>query len=434
MAPTKEDVIKAFAKADKDRNGKLSINEFKVALTERVEDDEHREVADITETMELLMNILDTDGDKMLTCDELLKTLELENDKVGKIIMMNMIKAADKNGDGFLTVAELKELFLKWHPEDAADIDNNVDMFIKMASSDGDKKLKIEEAVRLYNSDSVEDPKEKMKTMFRMCHSDGDGSISKTELAKLMNMFEEEEFKEIINMMMVMADEDGDGKLSYDEFCILMDSTMTMGRTTKTTTTMTMIKAADKDGEGFLTALELKELFLKSNQEDVSDINKNVDMFIKMASSDGDKKLKIEEAVKLYSAEEGDPKENMKILFRMCDSDGDGSISKKELAKFMNMFDDEEYKEIINMMIVLADEDQDGKLSYDEFCNLMESTMTMTTTTTTDTTMTLTKSLALQGNLVGGENEAETGDESKQKIVVKRMDDEEHDEVKCNDV
>ena len=123
-------------------------------------------------------------------------------------------------------------MILKRHPEDAADIDNNVDMFIKMASSDGDKKLKIEEAVRLYNSDSVEDPKEKMKTMFRMCDSDGDGFISKKELAKFMNMFADDdddddspaEMKMMINMMMQMADEDGDGKLSYDEFCKVVDN------------------------------------------------------------------------------------------------------------------------------------------------------------------------------------------------------------------
>ena len=31
-----------------------------------------------------------------------------------------------------------------------------------------------------------------------------------------------------------------------------------------------------------------------------------------------------------------------------------------------------EFKEIIDMMMVMADEDQDGKLSYDEFCKMMD--------------------------------------------------------------
>ena len=53
-------------------------------------------------------------------------------------------------------------------PEDKADVDKNVEMFIKMASTDGDKKLKIEEAIKLFSAEEEEDPKEKMRTMFRM--------------------------------------------------------------------------------------------------------------------------------------------------------------------------------------------------------------------------------------------------------------------------
>ena len=209
------------------------MDEFKVALTELAEDDEDREMAEDSQTMEMLMTLLDEDGDRMLTCDELLKILELENeddDEVERVLMIKMIKDADKDGDGFLTATELKDFFLKWDPEDVADIDKNVDMFIKMASIDGDKKLKIEEAIKLLTSEADEYPQEKMKIMFRMCDCDGDGSISKKELAKFMKIFSDDddespaEFKEMINTMMVIADEDGDGKLSYDEFCNLMVS------------------------------------------------------------------------------------------------------------------------------------------------------------------------------------------------------------------
>merc|ERR1712071_492384 len=130
--------------------------------------------------------------------------------------MINLIKAADKDGSGFLNVAELKELLLKMSPEDKVDVDKNVDMFIRMASTDdGDKKIKIEEAIKLFTSKEEEDPKEMMKTTFRMYDCDGDGFISKIELANFWNSDDDDdaETNQMIQMMMELADEDEDGKL-----------------------------------------------------------------------------------------------------------------------------------------------------------------------------------------------------------------------------
>ena len=115
MAPTKEAVKKAFAKADKDGNGKLSVSEFKVAMLELAEDDDDRAMAENNDAVEMVMSMVDGDGDKMLTCEELLKLLELGNDEEddngndgGKQALIAMIKAADKDGNGFLTASELK--------------------------------------------------------------------------------------------------------------------------------------------------------------------------------------------------------------------------------------------------------------------------------------------------------------------------------------
>merc|ERR1711892_747887 len=209
MAPTKAAVKNAFTKADKDGNGKLSLNEFKVAMVELAEDDDDKAVAENNDAIKMLMNMVDGDG---------------------KQIVINMIKAADTDGNGYLTASELKELLLTMNPADKADIDKNIDMFMRMASTDGEKRIKIEEAIKLLTEEEDDDPQAKMKTMFRMCDGDGDGSISKKELAKFMNMCADDDdddspgdIKQMINMMMVMADEDGDGKVSYEEFCKMMD-------------------------------------------------------------------------------------------------------------------------------------------------------------------------------------------------------------------
>ena len=231
MPPSKEEVSKAFAKADKDENGKLTIKEFADVMLELAEDDDDRKAAENESSVEMIMGMVDQDGDKMVSLQELLRLLEIGNnaDEDGKELAINMIKAADKDDNGYLTAGELKELLMKMDPEDEEDMDETVAMFIKMGSANGDKKLKVEEAIKLFTSVEEEDPKERFKTMFRMCDSDGNGTVSKKELSTFMSSMggddddDKSTSRMIIGMMMSMHDEDEDGVLSFDEFCKMMD-------------------------------------------------------------------------------------------------------------------------------------------------------------------------------------------------------------------
>ena len=231
MPPTKEEVSKAFAKADKDENGKLTIKEFADVMLELAEDDDDRKAAENESSVEMIMGMVDQDGDKMVSLQELLRLLEIGNsaDEDGKELAINMIKAADKDDNGYLTAGELKELLMKMDPEDEEDMDETVAMFIKMGSANGDKKLKVEEAIKLFTSVEEEDPKERFKTMFRMCDSDGNGVVSKKELSTFMSSMggddddDKSTSRMIIGMMMSLHDEDEDGVLSFDEFCKMMD-------------------------------------------------------------------------------------------------------------------------------------------------------------------------------------------------------------------
>ena len=231
MPPSKEEISKAFAKADKDENGKLTIKEFADVMLELAEDDDDRKAAENESSVEMIMGMVDQDGDKMVSLQELLRLLEIGNsaDEDGKELAINMIKAADKDDNGYLTAGELKELLMKMDPEDEEDMDETVAMFIKMGSANGDKKLKVEEAIKLFTSVEEEDPKERFKTMFRMCDSDGNGVISKKELSTFMSSMggddddDKSTSRMIIGMMMSLHDEDEDGVLSFDEFCKMMD-------------------------------------------------------------------------------------------------------------------------------------------------------------------------------------------------------------------
>ena len=220
MAPTKEAMKKAFLKA-----AKLSLNDLKVAMVEVAGDDmESRmpQTVDVDDdNLEVLLNLVDGDGDKNLTYDEFVKILESKEDD----LVINAIRNADTDGSGYLTHSELKELMLKVDPKckEAKDIDEKIDLIIKMTAVDGEKKVKVEDAINLWTK---EDPKQMMGAMFRIYDEDGDGFISKKELAKFMIQLgdyadEKADFGNMmmVEMIMMMVDEDKDGKLNYEQFC-----------------------------------------------------------------------------------------------------------------------------------------------------------------------------------------------------------------------
>jgi len=133
-------------------------------------------------------------------------------------------------------------------------------------------------------------------------------------------------------------------------------------------------KLADKDGNGKLTAEELKDLMLTfaEDDEDKHEVNGMVDMLMAMCDQDGDKMLNYEELAQVISGKEPDKKQKMQMMFRMFDTDGSGYVSKKELCKGMEMDDDPFMSLIVNEMIGGVDKDEDGKLNFEEFCALME--------------------------------------------------------------
>eukprot|EP00092_Neocalanus_flemingeri_P013774 GFUD01014856.1.p1 GENE.GFUD01014856.1~~GFUD01014856.1.p1 ORF type:complete len:177 (+),score=80.71 GFUD01014856.1:55-531(+) len=145
-------------------------------------------------------------------------------------------------------------------------------------------------------------------------------------------------------------------------------------------------KKADEEGTGKLNFNQLKTLMLAMATEEhmvamatEGDVDQITDLIMKMADINGDKMVDYEELVKFIYDEETDPKEKMKEAFRLCDTDRDGFICKKELAEFLKLAvgeheeeTEEESKQKIAVMMALFDQDGDGKLSYQEFCDMME--------------------------------------------------------------
>merc|ERR1712106_1107587 len=222
----KEQVEQAFAKADKDSSRTLSVAEFKVAFMELADSDDKREKAKNEGVCEMIMGAVDGNGDQTITLEELMKLMNEEMDD--ELMLKNLVKNADKDGDGLISADEIRSMMMKIDPEDD-DIDVMVNMTIRMCAHDETRKIKPEELISfMIDGPKERDTKEDAKRMFRMFDTDGDGYISKKELGayfkEMMAVLDDDDDDDdsFINMMAKMmfasADEDKDGKLNYEEF------------------------------------------------------------------------------------------------------------------------------------------------------------------------------------------------------------------------
>ena len=132
---------------DKDGVGKLNKEQLKTLMI-NVEDEKNR--ADLEKNMNenmvnMVFNMADEDGDKMVSLEELLKLLEIgeEKDKDPFEMMMKMLKAADEDGDGFLDEDELTKFMSS---TSAKSVD--VKFLMQAADTNGDGKVSIEEAAK----------------------------------------------------------------------------------------------------------------------------------------------------------------------------------------------------------------------------------------------------------------------------------------------
>lgn len=71
----------------------------------------------------------------------------------------------------------------------------------------------------------------------------------------------------------------------------------------------------------------------------------------------------------------GDKESKLRFAFRIYDMDNDGFISNGELFQVLKMMvgnnlKDTQLQQIVDKTILFADKDEDGKISFEEFCSV----------------------------------------------------------------
>ncbi|KAK8392844.1 hypothetical protein O3P69_013106 [Scylla paramamosain] len=106
--------------------------------------------------------------------------------------------------------------------------------------------------------------------------------------------------------------------------------------------------------------------------------NPLVQRVIDIFDADGNGEVDFKEFIQGMSqfSVKGDKESKMRFAFRIYDMDNDGYISNGELFQMMvgNNLKDTQLQQIVDKTVLFADKDEDGKISFDEFCSVVGNT------------------------------------------------------------
>mmetsp|Transcript_1570 Transcript_1570/g.4030 ORF Transcript_1570/g.4030 Transcript_1570/m.4030 type:complete len:181 (+) Transcript_1570:139-681(+) len=128
----------------------------------------------------------------------------------------------------------------------------------------------------------------------------------------------------------------------------------------------------DEDGSGQISRAEFMQVPSIAT-------NPLVGRVMAVLDKDNDNEISFQEfvtALSVFSSEnEGD---KLKMAFKIYDIDGDGFITNGELFTVLKMMvgdnlGDQQLQQVVDKTMIFADKDKDGKVSFEEFCEVVAS-------------------------------------------------------------
>merc|ERR1712188_340717 len=132
------------------------------------------------------------------------------------------------------------------------------------------------------------------KEAFSLFDKDGDGTITTKELGTVMRSLGQNPTEAELHDMINEVDADGSGTIDFAEFLSLMSKKMKDADSEEEL--MEAFKVFDKDGNGFISSVELRHVMTNLGEKLTDD---EVDEMIREADVDGDGQVNYDEFVKM---------------------------------------------------------------------------------------------------------------------------------------
>lgn len=142
----------------------------------------------------------------------------------------------------------------------------------------------------------TEEQIEVYKEAFLMYDKNGDSKITLDEFGDVIKNLGLNPSDDHLTTLMQEIDLDGSGTVDFNEFAIWMSIKMAPEKYDKSTDLENTFKIFDENGDHFITAEELKNVMDKLGQH-LSD--EEINLMIKEADTDGDRKVNYKEFVQL---------------------------------------------------------------------------------------------------------------------------------------
>ncbi|XP_025094746.1 calmodulin-A-like [Pomacea canaliculata] len=128
-------------------------------------------------------------------------------------VYLNAFKQFDKNGDGYISLREMREVLTAANSKLT---DAQIYEFFMYNDSDKDQKVSFEEFVA--GVKKIIEFVENAREFFKQMDTSGDGYLDKKELRELLNRCGQKLPEEDLNKILQEADKNRDNKISFDEF------------------------------------------------------------------------------------------------------------------------------------------------------------------------------------------------------------------------
>ena len=135
--------------------------------------------------------------------------------------LAKVFKAFDKNGDGKLSMEEVKEGYLEHYGKIMSD--EEVENMFKAVDTDNSGFIDYSEFVVAAMNENQLTTNEKLAAAFKMFDKDGSGIISPDEIKEVLSFGGTNQMsKSTLEMIVKEVDENGDGEISFEEFVEMM--------------------------------------------------------------------------------------------------------------------------------------------------------------------------------------------------------------------